>query len=194
MNLVPCTACEYQRDSSRQGDKAPCDICNKTRMMIDPNDVLCNMCGERNRPKGHNEAYSFGLENVSVSGGYESTGLLDMHTYTFNVCENCLRVLFNQFKIPPKVKDGFEEIDFKKDQEYYEYHQWKYSLDGEKEAYKAGLCNTMIKACPNKAIYSVYYSGEFSTDCCCEEHKSWYGNTFGIELKPFISDKIRKFQ
>jgi hypothetical protein len=76
-------------------------------------DVLCNKCGESCVPKslrdkngGERLAYDIksaaphGLVEHTVSGHYHSENLDDMTSYTFSLCEQCLVLLFNTFKIP----------------------------------------------------------------------------------------------
>ena len=62
-------------------------------------DIICNKCGKS--CKSTNEDY-YGLIETSVTGGYYSTHLEDMTTYTFSLCEVCLRGMFKSFKVKPK--------------------------------------------------------------------------------------------
>ncbi len=48
---------------------------------------------------------SYGLIEVTVSGGYHSFTLEDLTQYTFSMCEGCLKKLFDTFKIPPETLD-----------------------------------------------------------------------------------------
>lgn len=65
-------------------------------------DIICNKCGKSCIPKTNliNEAY--GLIEASVSGGYDSIFLRDEQSYTFSLCEECLKEMFDNFLIPPK--------------------------------------------------------------------------------------------
>ena len=63
-------------------------------------DILCNGCGAS--LKSSNDDY-YGLPTVTVSGGYNSTHLLDNAQYEFALCEKCLKELFDKFKLQPKV-------------------------------------------------------------------------------------------
>lgn len=66
-------------------------------------DVLCNKCGESCKlPTSSLQFY--GLIETKVSGGYDSIILDDLHTYTFSLCEACLKELFETFKLP--VEEG----------------------------------------------------------------------------------------
>lgn len=98
-------------------------------------EVLCNQCGESCCPPsscnvgtpvkwvpdvGHvviseEEALAlhgrdfYGLIEQTVSGGYFSSndenGLCDMESYTFSLCEKCLKTIFKGFKIPVQTKE-----------------------------------------------------------------------------------------
>ena len=73
-------------------------------------DVFCNKCGKSCR-KYFDGDFSdiYGLDKCTVFGGYLSSnddkGLSDMTCYTFSMCEECLRELFNTFKIPVQEDD-----------------------------------------------------------------------------------------
>ena len=75
-------------------------------------DVVCNKCGESCVPKFLRKHYSkdnstkdkitdaHGLVEHTVYGHYRSENLDDMTCYTFSLCEQCLVLMFNTFKIP----------------------------------------------------------------------------------------------
>ena len=73
-------------------------------------DILCNKCGNSCNVVSLpgvdaldiNDYY--GLIEASVSGGYCSTGLEDGKVYTFSLCENCLKELFDGFKLKVQVE------------------------------------------------------------------------------------------
>jgi hypothetical protein len=192
-NLVDCNRCGHWSDERRF--KEVCEQCNNTRKTVDPSTILCNRCGECMRPlRTMNEQYPHGLEGAKITGGYDSYHLFDMTTYTFSICEKCLRELFNQFKVPPKVEDTMDlqpiEYAWKRDQEAYEYRVWK-DEGGHHKAYMEKRCNS-IKDCPNRAVYTLLHSGDFSEDSACEEHKEkrLYSNT---RFTKFISPVLRAF-
>jgi len=192
-NYVDCDRCGHWADDRRR--KEVCEQCNNTRKTIDPKEILCNRCGGPQRPLGtHNEQYPHGLEDAEVTGGYESYHLFDMTTYKFSICEKCLREMFNQFKIKPTVFDrmsGSEEIadPWTQDQEWYEYRIWK-DGGGHHQAYLNKTCN-MRKDCPNKAVYTRRINGDFSEDCCCEEHRTKDGGS--IKHVKFIPNVLKPF-
>ncbi len=158
----------------------------------------CNMCGNSLVNEEHGTEL-YGLNNCSITGGYYSTYLVDLHKYNFNLCESCLRTMFNDFKIKPNVQSinfpnlsdpEFSSISWQADQELYEYNEWV-RKDGKHLAYLEGRCN-LIKDCANKAIYSLFFYNEFSEEACCEKHKDLapvYTDLVGFvsnDLKPFL--------
>lgn len=46
-----------------------------------------------------------GIIECTVEGVYGSDSLEDMTSYTFSVCEHCLREFFDTFKIAPTTRD-----------------------------------------------------------------------------------------
>ena len=188
---VDCDRCGHW-DTETKHNRV-CGGCNNSGKVVDPRELLCNLCGETVCPIGTmNEQYTHGLYEAKVTGGYDSYHLFDMTTYKFSFCEKCLRGLFNQCKIPPDLTDssGGEET-YDKDREAYEYREWK--TEGcHHQAYLDGKCNA-VKNCINKAVYTQLVSEEFSEDCSCEEHqKHWaYSNCRMVKfipnvLKPFL--------
>lgn len=64
-------------------------------------DIICNKCGNTCTIVSCLQHY--GLIEVEVSGGFDSKSLNDLTTYTFSVCECCLKELFRSFKIPVEL-------------------------------------------------------------------------------------------
>ena len=200
-NYVPCTWCkEWDKDYRR--DKV-CQRCNNVREVIDPQELVCNMCGGAMCHEISNKSGTWktdsphGLYDAKVQGGYESYHLLDMNQYTFSLCEECLRKMFNQFKIKPEVSeinfdgDTGPEFSWHKDQEYYEYRVW-YDAGHAHQAYLDKKCN-LVKDCPNPAVYTRYCNNHFTEDCVCEEHKSDYASWGSYKLVPFIPNTLKAF-
>jgi hypothetical protein len=192
---VSCNSCENWDDDYRRTHI--CKLCNNVKMVIDPKEVLCNLCGECMCPLGTiNEQHPHGLHNAHVMGGYDSYHLLDMSQYTFSLCEKCLRQLFMRCKIKPNIVEMSFDEDFsteetwERDQEYYEYRVWK-DTGGYHQAYLNKKCNS-IKDCPNKAVYTVLRNGDFTENCACEEHKDTF---FPIsdDLVKFIPNVLKAF-
>lgn len=196
---VKCQSCAWQLENfpDRNWAENPCRQCKNTRQVINPEEILCNLCGECMCPLGTmNEQYPHGLHNAKVTGGYDSYHLFDMTTYIFSFCEKCLRRLFNDCKIKPSLYDtSFEgeltsEEQWDRDQEAYEYRVWK-DEGGHHQAYLDRKCN-FAKECPNEAIYTQLISDEFTENCSCEEHKKlWsYANS---KLTKFIPNVLKPF-
>lgn len=198
-NYVECQGCNWRLENSPDHDwiKYPCTRCNNTRKVIDPKNILCNLCGECMCPLGTmNEQYPHGLYKAEVTGGYDSYHLFDLTRYTFSFCEKCLRQLFNQCKIKPELynvnidNDIIEEDQWERDQTMYEYIVWK-DAGGHHQAYLNRKCN-FVKDCPNQATYTQLISGEFTENCCCEEHKELFGYS-NSSLTKFISNILKPY-
>ena len=212
INYIECLDCKWTIEQQPDFDwlKDPCCQCKNTRQIEDPKDILCNLCG------GHmchditvasgrwNTDRPFGLYNKKVSGSYESYHLFDMTSYTFSFCEECLRKLFIQCKIPPKVTeygmgtnidgslvlvDG-EGSSWEEDLHSYEYRLWC-DNGGHHQAYLNGQCNS-IKDCANKAAYTLLHNDtKFTENAFCEEHKD--RKYFNSTLTKFIPNVLKPF-
>ena len=204
-NFVTCQACEWQvvGQPNRDWVKHPCSKCKNTRQVIDPREILCNLCGGCMCPIGtHNEQYPHGLFEARVTGGYDSTHLFDLNTYIFSFCEECLRKLFIQCKIKPLVYDtnistgGLEgEYTWEADQKNYEERMWQDS-DAPHQAYLAKICN-QYKDCNKEAVYSLFYDWEeeglkFTEKTACEDHKPIWPSS-GAIAKPYVPHKLKPF-
>ena len=68
-------------------------------------DILCNNCGE-SLLYFWGGKYITGLKDCEVRGGYWTPGILeDLVKYKFNLCEKCLKKIFNKFEIPVEEKE-----------------------------------------------------------------------------------------
>ena len=78
-----------------------------TKEVEEISDIICNRCG-KSCMSGKNDGIDdgYGLIETTVCGGYWSTYLYDDVRYTFSLCEECLRELFDNFIIPPKTQGG----------------------------------------------------------------------------------------
>lgn len=193
---VVCQSCAWQLENNQQRDwiENPCRRCNNTRRVRNPEEILCNLCGECMCPIGTmNEQIPHGLHKATVSGGYDSEELLDGHLYTFSICEACLRRMFIVAKIKPIVSDyiASQESSWEEDQEYYEYKMWRKS-GGFHQAYLNKKCN-MVKDCPNKAEYTQLVSDEFTETASCEEHKDRNAGCINCKMVPFIPNVLKPF-
>lgn len=185
----PCSWCKRHRDAGDLKTALKCISCGGTGIIV--KGPACNGCGGSLYPPGMNSQIAHGLENVVLTGGYDSTGLLDLHRYTFSLCETCIRTkVLMTCKIPPKVEDltaggqRWEPVPFAEDQEMWEYAEWRRS-GGHATASLHRLCNAILR-CGKEASYSVAYSGEVSDDCLCEDHKDRFRNCLNAEVVPFM--------
>lgn len=64
---------------------------------------VCNNCGATLKVEETGENY--GLTNCVVDGGYFSTHLSDCTSYKFDLCEKCLKKMFDKFKFPPEQNE-----------------------------------------------------------------------------------------
>lgn len=179
--------------------KRLCGRCQNTRLVQNPRDILCNMCGECMCPLGTmNEQSPNGLHNAIVVGGYDSYHLLDCHSYKFSLCEKCLRDMFSKAKIKPSISEVWlspveteRKVKWEDDQNWYEYKVWR-DGGGHHQNYLDQKCNC-IQNCPNKAEYTVWYSDEFSEDCVCEEHKDYHHLVVNATLTKFVKNHLKPF-
>ena len=63
-------------------------------------EAKCNKCGQNCFIDIHGTIYGL---STTVSGGYESLHLEDITKYSFEICEECLVKMFDEFVIPPKI-------------------------------------------------------------------------------------------
>lgn len=194
-NYVTCNRCSNW--SAEVKMSADCPSCKNKRLIPDPKDILCNNCGNTLCPIGTiNEQVPHGLVNARVVGGYDSYHLFDTTSYTFSMCELCLRNLFINFKIKPVVSEtDLDESDRKlstweQDLLWYESRIWE-DNGGPELAYKKGKCN-FKKDCEEDAVYSQYLDDEFTIRCCCEEHKDLH-SSYSSTLKPFVPAHLKVF-
>jgi hypothetical protein len=201
-NYVTCQSCEWRvAQEGYDPSTIICSRCQNTRKVIDPKELLCNLCGGCICPLGtHNEQYPHGLFEAEVSGGYDSYHLFDTTNYKFSLCEECLRKIFIQCKIPPSIShymgstieedNQSDEEKWKEDLEYYEYRIWR-DNGGHHQAYLNKKCNA-IKECPNQAVYTRMISDEFTEYASCEEHKEKHAYS-NSNLVKFISNVLKPF-
>lgn len=69
-------------------------------------DILCNSCGNSCKTNFNYE----GLIEAVVSGGYSSSFVGDETSLKFSICEDCLKSIINNFKIPPAKRDDSSEF------------------------------------------------------------------------------------
>lgn len=195
-NFVTCQNCSHWSDESRVDNL--CKRCNNSKLVLNPKDLLCNMCG--GNMCHENAQYPQGLFNISVSGGFGSYYLFDCTSYIFSLCEKCLRKSFNEFIIKPKVFESgcwydYEndihknDIPWEEDQKMYEDRLWVDS-GGPHKAYLNNKCN-VIRDCSNDALYTIFINDKFTEKCCCAEHEDL--RPFSSKLVKFIPNKLKAF-
>lgn len=197
---VKCNYCAWELEQGvRDWIARPCSRCANTRQVVNPKEILCNMCGESMCPditvlsgKWWSEE-PHGLYQAKVSGGYESYHLLDLNTYNFSFCEACLRKLFNQCKVKPEIYDAIDHspIPWEDDQDIYENRIWR-DDGGHHKAYLERKCNRH-RDCNKEAVYTVMLSDEFTEDSACEEHKKYWNDCVNAKLVKFIPNVLKAF-
>lgn len=68
-------------------------------------DIVCNKCGGSCKSADEYDTNFYGLIETYIEGGYNSISLEDGMSYTFSLCEKCLKELFENFKIPVEKKE-----------------------------------------------------------------------------------------
>ncbi len=190
MSYEPCDACAVHRADGRFEQALACFRCAGTGLVPTRDAAICNGCGQSlHPPTGSIDAQiPHGLANFEIIGGYDSEGLLDLHRYTFSLCERCLRGILAKTKIPPLVErlnDGgerWERILFADDQRAWEYNEWR-RRGGHATAAIHGLCNA-IKDCGTEAAYAISLSGDVGDDRTCEAHKDRWNFCVNAKLLP----------
>jgi hypothetical protein len=183
-----CLSCLDFRSSKLFAEAKGCHKCNGSGIIIS-NEIPCNNCGGSLLvDKEHGEQYIDGLIDAKVSGGYFSNHLSDCRSYNFSLCEKCLRKMFDEFKIPPTVKDYLHgnDVSYAEDQDWYRYTVWRDS--GGKEAkLPTGICNYR-EYCQAPVKYRKFISGFLTSDSYCEVHAKEVdgcGNLIPINSVPF---------
>lgn len=164
-NFKLCPHCaEYRGEALNAQFAMRCPYCKGTGFVRLVASYICNKCGGSLCDDGY---YPYGLVETKVGGGYNSEHLTDLLTYTFSICEKCLRDLFSTFKIPPTVTG---ESTYEEDLEHYRHRIWK-QTGGRAARLATGYCNH-IESCTSLANWAVM--DEFSTTIVCDDHRKFY--------------------
>jgi hypothetical protein len=144
---------------------------------------LCNQCGQTLCPsKQVDDAY--GLVDAEVSGGYFSEGLLDMTTYRFSLCEQCLRAMFRKFKVPPKITCDGENVPYEQEARDFRNDRWRRE-GGENQKLPTGRCNATME-CERPAVVREMLSGHLTNRSfclpCAERYRSMNSDWVSEEL------------
>jgi len=191
MKYTNCLACKELRESNDDSDlvlATKCRDCDGKGVVRTPESYLCNNCGESLIPLDMEKDCKpspYGLVEKTVSGGYFSDYLWDCTTYTFSLCEKCLRDLFDQFKIPPQIGGymGGGAETYEEDSFYHQERLWR-KAGGKLEKLKQGLCNDK-SFCQNEAKYRIFSSSDLTDHSCCEEHRVNNENCMNYEFVNF---------
>lgn len=192
-NFTKCLYCKGKGNSSNETYISICNSCKGAGYLKNPALYTCNMCGDSLLYGSYNEPY--GLVDQVVGGGYGSKHLFDMTSYTFSLCEKCIRDMFNKFVNPPKTIDGHEEISFSSDQALYDYRNFCKSKEFD-EKYLAGKCNYII-GCNNKAKYTIMENnGCLTRKSACATHSKakidrYDGKKMWESITKFVPEHVR---
>jgi hypothetical protein len=181
-----CSHCSKLRQEGKLDLALHCNRCKGKGIIRKSEAYICNNCGGTLclPLTGNSHKYPHGLIDAKISGGYESTYLTDMTTYEFSLCEKCLRVMFESFKIKPDVNDadGFSDYSYEKDLEWHKYVMWR-DAGGQKEKFDKGICNKSEK-CTNFAKWRFFFDGYLSIDTFCDECKEAEMDVYKDAIQP----------
>lgn len=139
-------------------------------------EIFCNNCGDSclkqyqlNCPDA---VQNYGLLNVSVIGGYVSDYLNDGNQYIFSLCEKCLRGMFENFKVKPKINTcGYNNnITYQEDLNSRKITDWYNNYDAQTAKLKLGICN-FTEECQNTGWWRLF-NGDLTFNLNCDEHKN----------------------
>ena len=177
--LIPCSYCSDARAAGNAESALSCSRCDGKGFRRDPSSYLCNGCGGTMRAKdldgnvvdSSEEGAPFGLVDAKVSGGYLSSWLSDGTSYTFSMCERCLRSLMGKMVVPPSTYsyiDGRAE-EYQDDQDYLEDRLWE--KNGWKaESFEEGICTK--RTCYKPAKWRYFGSNSLVRDeARCDQHR-----------------------
>ncbi len=181
-----CEHCQMYRESGDLESALNCKFCSGNGIVRSGSSYVCNKCGGPMcpSPSSPNRLVPYGLVEEKVTGGYDSFHLLDLNTYKFSLCEECLRQLFDSFTFYPDVYYQGDKIEYSEDRKQYEDRVWRKS-GGHIAKMFTGKCNT-VKDCDSLAVWRVSYGPRnLSADTCCEEHKQVYDSCVSAILTPY---------
>lgn len=149
---LPCKHCDEDRRDGKFTKATQCTPCGGTGIVLAGERLRCNGCGGTLSNDFCKEHEVVGLPLVKVDGQYQSTHLNELHTYSFSICEICLRKMFESFVIPPKVLTFAKgEITYEEDLDKHRQNLWL-NEKGDLQKLSTGLCNR-TKDCPNRAEF-----------------------------------------
>ena len=164
-----CPSCAEAREGADLTSALRCHPCRGTGVVRRADSFRCNRCGGTMGVR--DEARPHGLVEQTVSGGYSSEHLLDTTTYTFSLCEACLRRLFDECVVPPTIgayMGGPAEQSYAEERVAYEWHAWR-RVGGHRPRVREGRCNQVV-ACDARATLWMVSSHGLTDEVACEGH------------------------
>lgn len=122
-NLIECPNCLSKRKGGDLQGALICSRCSGNGILKEVFEILCNNCGKNiikspETCRAQSSCSTSGnLIGITVDGNYDSFYLFDGTSYTFSICEECLRNMFENFKIKPKVVDYIMSPGYGSDEE-----------------------------------------------------------------------------
>lgn len=188
MKYEACQSCAQYRADGNWDEAISCCSCEGKGALRRPESFICNSCGDTLNRDG----FPGGLIDATVSGGFNSWHLFDLTSYTFSICEECLRALFTSFAIPPAIHEsmttrGIDDLEptYEEDLDYYKYRLWRH-VGGHKQKLLTGACNHR-EYCTAHAEWRLLVDGELSGNAMCDEHRPHYENNINGRLVPALS-------
>ena len=178
--------------------KMGCDRCRGSGHILNPRWVTCNMCGgDMSCGSEHEETSMYGTGPLSVSGGYLSPHLTDTTSYHFAFCERCLRTIWSQCKVKPRIDFymGDGESTYEEDHSYWINRMWREG-GGELRKLPSGLC-THDESCQGSGENIYLISGSIcDRERYCSEHAiRGGGNTVWVSsegIRPLPLDQLSR--
>jgi hypothetical protein len=184
--LQPCPECADKRALGLWSSAQRCHGCKGTGITRVRQSYVCNQCGgslclDESRSHFHH-AVPHGLVEQTVSGGYESDHLSDCTTYTFSMCERCLRTLFDAFKVPPTIGSYMVSgnTTYAEDADWYRFKIWR-DAGGQLDKLRTGKCNAK-QHCDKAQVWRHMLSGHLTVEATCDEHKIEYANSHNVPV------------
>jgi hypothetical protein len=182
----PCYRCAEYRASGDWDFALKCSNCDGKGVVRTVSSYPCNNCGGSMSDGEGEQGWPMGLVEETVGGGYNSFHLTDCTSYTFSICEKCLRAMFVTFKIPPTVQDRLGgDGGYAEDLDFYQYRLWE-AAGGDVERLLAGGCNWR-EHCHEPAVWRCLSHGKLRDRSRCDAHK-WHGVGYGGERLARFSD------
>jgi len=183
----PCYRCTEYRANGDWDSALKCSNCDGKGVVRTAASYACNNCGGTMSDGEGEQGWPMGLVEETVGGGYNSFHLLDCTTYTFSICEKCLRAMFTAFKIPPTTYSrlGDSGGGYEEDLDYFHQRLWE-AAGGDVERLLAGGCNWRER-CQEPAVWRCLSFGKLRSECRCDTHK-WHGVGYGGERLARFSD------